>query len=216
MSPNAAISRLSSLLAKYGPKTVIGKSEFKHEREAWIAAVFLLGLRQFDKNEYWLEIETEESTPDVYGYYLDNVDGNNHRLVCNLEITEWEEHSKNIIEVIKNKSRKNYPSDFYLLVYARKPGESIDYDQLYEEINKSKIPFAQIWTIACFSDDNDYHLTQIHPKKLQFEFNLDAAIGDNKSQTCFATFLMRGKGTKARPLGEIFVPLPKLREPNEK
>lgn len=212
MSPNVAINRLKIIIEKYGIGVAIKRNEFRHEREAWIAAVFLLGLRKFDKNEYWLEVETEQSTPDIYGYYIEKIEDKNHRWVCDIEITEREEHGGSIAELIENKSKKSYPRDFYLLIYARKSGELLDYDKIYEAVKRIKIPFSKIFILCCISDDNDYALVEVFPKKYKLEFNLDVAIEGNKDQLAFATFLKRGKGTKPVPLGEIFVPLPEIKK----
>jgi len=212
MSPNVAISRLYLLVNKYGIEEVIKRNAFKREREAWIAASFLLGLRETDQKEYWIEIATKESTPDIYAYSLKIVDGNFHRDVYNIEIAEWEEHGKSLLEIIKNKCKKNYPKFFWLLIYARKPGTVIDYDILFKEIDSfsDKIPFSSIWILANSSDNNDYHLTEVCKIKRQIGFNLDQALIKNKRQNNFATFTKRNTGTEIKHLGDVYVPLPKL------
>ncbi len=211
MSPNVAITRLNFLIKKYGIQTILNKSIFKHEREAWIAGVFLLGLRHADRKEYWLEIETENGTPDIYGYQLREVDGNYHRDVFNIEIVEWETHGGSIVDIIKNKSIKAYPDYFFLLIYARKGGEVIDYNKTCAEITNLRIPFLEIWVLAATSYNNDYHLTRIYRQKFQIRFNLNLAIIGNKEQTSFATFLNRGKGTEIENLGLIYVPYPEIK-----
>jgi len=212
MSPSVAIVRLNYLIEKYGIQKILSKSIFKHEREAWIAAVFLLGLRQQDSKEYWLEIETEQATPDIYGYQLREVEGNYRRDVYNIEITEWEEHGGNIIDIIKNKSKKSYSDYFFLLIYARKGGEIIDYSNIYNEILSFRIPFSEIWILASSSYNQDYHLTRVYKQIFQIRFNLNSAIINNKEQKSFATFLKRGKGTEFKNLGQILVPYPQIDE----
>jgi hypothetical protein len=39
-------------------------SDFKQEREAWTTAAWALGLKEKGEPDSWVEIETEESTPD--------------------------------------------------------------------------------------------------------------------------------------------------------
>lgn len=210
MSPNIAITRLSSLIDKYGIEKILKKSVFKHEREAWVAASFLLGLREVDKREYWIEIETQESTPDIYGYYLDVIKGNFHRRVFNIEIVEWEEHGGDILDIIRNKCKKNYPHDFFLLIYVRRGGEIIRYDDICESIKTISVPFVQIWILAPSSENNDYHLTLIFKNKFQIRFNLNEAIEKNKQQRQFATSLGRGVGTDIKDLGIVYVPFPQI------
>jgi len=212
MSPNVAIIRLNLLIEKYGIKTVVRNGLFRHEREAWIAASFLLGWRENNNEEYWLEIEMEEATPDIHGYTLRPLKRGFHREDYNFEIVEWEEHSKGILDVIKKKCKKCYPNYFLLLVYARKRGELIDYEKVHDEIKNNKVPFLDIWILAASSNSNDYHLTRVYRDKFQICFNLNEALKKVNNQSDYATNLGRGGGTDRKNLGVVYVPLPELKK----
>ncbi|OGZ66580.1 MAG: hypothetical protein A3C58_02655 [Candidatus Staskawiczbacteria bacterium RIFCSPHIGHO2_02_FULL_34_10] len=217
MSPNVVISRLDDLIKKYGLKTVIRKNEFRHEREGWIGGVFLLGLRELGEITYWLEIETEDSTPDVYGSFLDVIETNTGKKgvrenFFSIEIVEWEEHGPSIVDLIKNKCKKHYPNNYFLLVYVRRGGKVLDYEKIVEELKGAKIPFAQIWILVPSSNDHDYHLTKIYKGLFQIAFNLNDAIKKNEKQIKFATNMGKGLATEMENLGEISVPLPELEE----
>ncbi len=215
LSPNQAIDRLRILIEKYGLETVLRKSIFKHEREAWIGGVFLLGLRDADKREWWIEIETEAATPDIYGFFLDTIDvgiskKGIRRNVMNIEIVEWEPHGAGILDLIGDKCKKAYPADYSLLVYVRRGGEVLNYQVIFEELKKVKVPFLQIWILVPSSYDNDYHLSSIYDKFIQIRFNLDRAIEGNKNQIRFATNTGRGLAANPENLGEIEVLLPEI------
>lgn len=210
MSPTFMIDRMALLLEKYSVNIILSNNEFKQEREAWVAAAFLLGLGKIEGSEYWLEINTENDTPDIYAYYLKQINGNNHRDVLPLEIVDFEEHSKTIGSLIERKSRNAYPPYFALIVYARKCGAEIDYDKIFEDAQKIKIPFREIWILSAVSYDDDYCLTLIYPAGLQITFNLYKEFEKHKNQISLATMLKRGKGVDPKPLGTKDVPLPEI------
>jgi hypothetical protein len=210
MSPTFMVDRMTLILNRYGIDTVLSHNNFKQEREAWVAAVFLLGLGSIEGSEYWLEINTENGTPDIYAYYLEQVNGNNHRTDLPLEIVDFEDHNETISALIAQKSKKAYPPYYDLIVYARKGGAEIDYDQIFEDAHGIKIPFREIWILSTVTYENDYHLTMVYPYKFQIPFNLNGEYDKHRSQSQLATFLKRGTGTEPHFLGIKEVPLPEI------
>jgi hypothetical protein len=210
ISPNFMVDRMTLLLEKHSIDTVLSKSQFKQEREGWVAAAFLLGLGSIEGSEYWLEINSENDTPDVYAYYLRHVDGNNHRDILPIEVVDFEEHSENITSLITQKSQKEYPPYFALVVYARKGGAEIDYDAIAENAQKIRIPFREIWILSAISYEDDYRLTMVYPFKLQIPFNLHQEYERHKNQIPLATQLKRGKGTEPTFLGIKEIPFPEI------
>jgi DNA-directed RNA polymerase subunit RPC12/RpoP len=75
MSPTIVITRFKSLVEKYGKNKAISDNKFKHEREAWVSAVWALGLNSVSNKEYWIEVETKDNTPDAYVIYFDTITG---------------------------------------------------------------------------------------------------------------------------------------------
>ncbi len=122
MSPEFVVARFEKIIGTYGFEEA-KKGRFKREREAWISAVWALGLRETMKRiEYWIEIETLDQTPDCKVQFFDTTKGYNHRMILNLEIVEWEEHQDDVMNVIRAKCLKAYPDYFYLIVLARNGG----------------------------------------------------------------------------------------------
>lgn len=209
MSPNIVVSRFESIVKKCGAKAAVRSSRFQREREAWITGVFILGLRQDTGLEYWVEVETIDSTPDTYGYFIEQINDNNYRRVLNFEVTEWEDHVDSLEEIIKNKTRKAYPNYFILLVYGWKPGATVNLEKEFVNLQKSSdIPFSEIWLVVATGPPKNYQLTKLYPSRGRIRFNLDNALEGNRKQPEFGKFLKRGTGTVRTPLGKIYFPLP--------
>lgn len=101
----------------------------------------MLGLKENDGKEYWLEIEIEDSTPDVYGSFLDMIETNAGKKAIrenffSIEIVELEKHTINIVKLIKDKCHKSYSTDYFLLAHVRKGGEILEYEKIYKKIEK--------------------------------------------------------------------------------
>ncbi len=207
LSPSVAVERFNQLVEKYGVENAVSDDRFKPEREAWVMAMFLFGLRKITRQEFWLELETVDSTPDAYGYYLEEVDGKNYRRIMSVEITEFEEHSEDIFSVIKNKINRAYPTHYILLVYARKAGV-IKPSEVFEKIQKTTIPFAEIWILSAVDSEDKFQITKIFPDFDQTNFSLKSSLENNKSQGPFAKSDGRSSQPGKRNLGTIFFPLP--------
>jgi hypothetical protein len=135
MSPNIVIRRFETVMGKHGYLGALS-GRVKQEREAWITAVWALGLREITKKQYWIEIETRDQTPDCKVHSLDQSSGCNHILTHNVEVVECDSHRPDISDVITQKCKKAYPSYFVLLVFARN-GKEIMVDELLQHIQNS-------------------------------------------------------------------------------
>lgn len=207
MSPDTIILRLEGLLKKYDYSFVLKSNKFKHEREAWVSAVWALGITHEINTEIWIEIETTEETPDTYVFYFDVIDNRNYKRVFNIEVADWEEHTDDLLNIIKNKSKKNYPDYFILLIYARNPKKKINSEEIYSKLKKIKIPFSEIWILTCTGND-DYVIQRLYPQKSEIPFNVKSLRDRFKNQISFAKFLKRGRGTDLENLGNFYLPLP--------
>src|SRR4051812_23860334 len=77
MSPEYVVKRFERIIGTYGFEGAT-QGRFKREREAWISAVWALGLREtMQPLEYWIEIETREPTPDCKVQFFDTSKGYN-------------------------------------------------------------------------------------------------------------------------------------------
>ena len=205
MSPSIAIRRFEAVIGKYGmDRATAGR--LKQEREAWIAAVWSLGLRQLTGKEYWIELETSELTPDAKVHFIDQASGYNKIMTHNLEIVEWDEHRTNVAEVVEQKCQKAYPPYFSLVVLARN-GQNIEIESLQEHIASLTIPFSEMWILGRRSGFS-YASFMLHPITKLIEFDLAESLRAAAGQRDFMKRQKRGKSTEFQHLGLTYLPLP--------
>jgi hypothetical protein len=94
--------------------------DLKKSGKLWTTAMLALALSKLSDEEYWVEIETFERTPDTRLHYINQSSGHNVIQTRNIENVDWEENVDDIMEVIGKKCRRAYPGD-YLLVVSRTP-----------------------------------------------------------------------------------------------
>ena len=204
MSPNIAIQRFTSAVQKYGYEQALTRRA-RQEREAWIAAVWALCMRQETGREYWVEVETQELTPDCKVHYIDQSRGGNQCFTHNLEIVEWDHHRDDVMEVVRQKCARAYPAFFTLVVLARN-GTKIDLP--LKGLESLKVPFCEMWFLGRESPDTTtYRAFLFHPREKLMEFDLFDAMRKNSSQINFLTRTGRGRETEFTNLGQIYLPL---------
>ena len=76
---------MQKIIETHGTRDAESSGRFKKEREAWTPAVWALGLTQIDGREHWVEIETEDNTPDTKVHRLDQSKGHNKIETYNVE-----------------------------------------------------------------------------------------------------------------------------------
>lgn len=206
MSPNKAIRRFETVIVKHGYEQAM-KGGVKQEREAWISAVWALGLREITGREYWIEIETRDQTPDCKVRYVDSSPGYNLRGTINVEIVEWEQHKPDVMDVITPKCAKAYPRHFTLLVFARN-GKPIG-THAAQQLKSLTVPFKEIWVLGRASvEDAKYRMFMLHPGSRGVDFDLSDVLQKNNSQAEFAQFEKRSKRTEMTDRGMIHLPIP--------
>lgn len=207
MSPSIVIRRFETVLRSRG-LAVATRGRRKKEREAWITAVWAVGLREVTAREYWVEIETIEPTPDCKVHFIDRSAGYNHRLTHNVEVVEWDEHRAEVLDVIKQKCSRAYPTYFFLLVLARS-GKGINMAELSAEIGQISVPFGEIWVLGRLSGlSSRYAIFMVHPSQKLVEFDLAEAL---KKDTRVVDFLRpqgRSKSAEFEDLGLLYLPIP--------
>src|ERR1700694_2790594 len=128
MSPYVAVTRMKVTNETHGTDAARTHGRFKKEREAWTTGMFALALAKLLHQEFWVEIETIENTPDTKLRHIDQRKGHNTIETRNIEIVDWDEHVDHITKVIRKKCQRAYPPDYFLLVHARS-GKRLDFDQ---------------------------------------------------------------------------------------
>jgi hypothetical protein len=148
MSPSTAIARMRTISETYGNERARTERRFQKEREAWATAVFALALSKLKREEWWVEIETRERTPDTKLHHIEQSSGHNVIQTRSIEVVDWEEHVANIMEVIGKKCQLAYPGDFILVVNARHGGKELYVDQIAEAMKKMPSPFLEVWLVG--------------------------------------------------------------------
>jgi hypothetical protein len=202
------IYRMKKIFETYGNVEAVSDRRFKHEREAWAAAAWALGLREIEERDYWVEIETEDNTPDTKIHRLDQSTGNNIVGTYNIEVVDWEEHVDDLMQVIRQKCERAYPADFGLLVLGRS-GKEWDPNAVMEAIRGLRVPFAQIWIVGRPLQDQDkVWMVRLFPEGADVLFDLSDAVKRSEKQPQITRREQRGTGTEFRVLGDIYFPIP--------
>ncbi len=197
-SPSFVIQRLDDI-AQSDP-VFITTPELQGEREAWIAAVFLLGIGTTTKKSYWLRIVSDDVVPDInafskklitrkgkQGYLRENLD---------IEVFEYESHQTvGLFDAIKNKLKnKSYPDHYILVCYIHnRAGEAIHLEEVFEQIQSMK-PNVEIWIVSSVISttvQNAYIVAKMYPNRFQVIFDYKAE-SERKRQKKFLKDMGRG------------------------
>lgn len=210
MSPSFVIDRLQGLITKHGPEAVMTRAVFKAEREAWVGAVFFLGIMSVENKEYWIAINSEDTTPDVFGIAFEPIPKGINREVYHIEIFVWGPHSKNsLIEAIKAKLDKGYPEYFILLCYIYgHAGEKANLKDLHQQIAALNPKVVQVYLVGSQQHPiHDYKIMMIHGGAMNINFTLSEQYRLKHGQKEIIKY-WRGKGTEFIPMGTMEIPLP--------
>jgi hypothetical protein len=206
MSPHFVISRMKLLIEKYGYQDATTNGRFKKEREAWTSGMYALGLSEMQNRQWWVEIETEEQTPDTRVHYMDQSSGRNCIQTQSIEVVDWEEHVDDAVKVIKQKCQRAYPSHFCLLVLARN-GKNLDVEVLTQEVLGKRVPFGEIWVIGCLSEGL-MTMVRIVPSAFRLDFETVRSLQRLRGRPDVMQKLQRGTSAEVQDLGSVYLPLP--------
>jgi hypothetical protein len=202
------IYRMKKIFETYGNVEAVADRRFKHEREAWAAAAWALGLREMEERDYWVEIETEDNTPDARVHRLDQSSGNNVEETYKIEVVDWEEHVDDLMQVIRQKCERAYPADFGLLVLGRS-GKKCDPNAVMQAIQAIHVPFAEIWIVGRpLQDQAKVRMVRLSPEGADVQFDLSDAVKRSEKQPQIMRREQRGTGTEFHSLGDIYFPIP--------
>ena len=207
MSPYIAIRRMATISETFGIDRARTDGRFKKEREAWTTGVFALALSRLNGEQWWIEIETIDSTPDTKLRQLDQSSGNNVIQTRNIEVVDWEENVDDIMVVIRKKCKRAYPEHYLLLVNARNSGKVLDFDRVIREMRGIASPFLEVWVIA-FVGPADMKVVRVAPAAVSIDLKIRTELEKAKGQAPFIQRGKRGTGTEIRDLGPAFLPIP--------
>lgn len=206
MSPHFVLSRMKLLIEKYGYPDATTNGRFKKEREAWTSAIYALGLSEMQHRKWWVEIETEEQTPDTRVHHMDQSSGRNCIQTQSIEVVDWEEHVDDASTVIKQKCQRAYPAHFCLLVLARN-GKNLDVETLIQDVLSEGVPFGEIWIIGCLSEGL-MTIVRIFPSTFRLDFETMRSLEKLRGQHDVMRKRQRGTSTEVQELGFAYLPLP--------
>lgn len=209
MSPKFAMERFGRVVGRHGwIRAMTGR--FKKEREAYIAAVWAYGVqRTTGWPEYWVEIVTEEQTPDCKVIFLDTSAGYNNRKIMNVEIVEWDEHRESMLELIEQKCAKAYPPYFFLVVFVRNDKET-PMEDILQKVRSLKVPFSEIWILGRLSADTAaYKMLLVHPEPMKIvDFDALESQRRNAGQGQLLYPEGRSRSMERTNRGSIYLPIP--------
>jgi hypothetical protein len=207
MSPAIAIIRMKTISETFGAEAARAGGRFKKEREAWATAVLALALSKLDGHDWWVEIETVENTPDTRLRRVESTSGHNVIQTRSIEVVDWEENVNDIMEVIRKKCERAYPSNYFLLVHARNVGKVLHFDRVVVELTKIRSPFFEVWVIASVGHDQMIAV-RVAPGTLRVDLKLAAELALRSKQSAFLKKGMRGMVPGFQELGPSFLPIP--------
>lgn len=158
--------------------------------------------------EYWIEIETEDSTPDTKVHRLDQSGGHNKIETYNVEVVDWKQHVDDPIQIVQRKCARAYPPYFWLVILGRS-GKVIDPNTVIEAIHGARVPFVEIWIVGrALEDRNRMQMVRLFPGRADVVFDLSDALRRSDKQKDVMRPGKRGTGTEIYSLSDVYLPIP--------
>jgi hypothetical protein len=193
MSPFIVIRRMVTIRETYGVEVASTDGRLKKEREAFTTGLLALGILRLTGEQWWVEIETKDNTPDTKLKRLDQSSGNNVVQTRPVEVVDWEENVDDVMEVIRKKCGRAYPADYLLAVNARHVGKVLEPERIVKEMKSIRSPFLEVWVIA-FAGPDEVRVMRVSPGDLGTDLKLAAELEKASQQPPFMTPRMRGTG----------------------
>jgi len=221
-SPAKSIRRMENIISRDGQTAAIVEDVFKPVREAWAAAVFLLGYSQLTNKQYWLrENPQKNEAPDIFAISpvapLQNEMGVK-REILEIEVCDYGEHSGvGVVEHIKAKLKgKAYNKFTFLLCYVHKNG-SIRLIDIINGLKGIKTSVREIWLLFHPGGGvgGGFVITRVYLNDpsvgipLRYEGNY-SSLSKIPQQEMIQTFRGSGRRVEFTHLGMAYVPLPRL------
>jgi hypothetical protein len=207
LSPFIAIRRMATISETYGKEVARSDGRFKREREAWTTAALALALAKLTGVQWWIEIETVESTPDTRLRRIDQSSGDNVIQTYCVEVVDWETNVDDIMDVIQKKCERAYPFHYLLVVHARHVGKVLDLDRVIEQMKAVHSPFLEVWVVGAIAPDQ-LRVVRVAPSGPIIDLSVREEMERASKQPAFLRRGNRGTGTDFRHLGPTFLPIP--------
>lgn len=182
VNPITAIKLFAKTYLSVGDD-ILNDSKYKVTREAWIAAMFLVGISKETNSEWWLTSVTDKSgSPDFNCYtFLRNIQKQTtDRPQMKVEVFEWRNEQKedNFIEALKNiKLNKIVDPQITLVCYIRRNSVIPSANDLNSVLKKISPRVKDIWYLGDVSSDaKEWRLTQIFPNTMAIDLDFDEIL----------------------------------------
>ena len=196
----AVLRMFDNAVQDIGASQLLENRDYSVTREAWIAAVYLAGLRVITEKPWWLAVNTvENSEEDIIGYTFTQVDEKRTKKEkLPIQVFERTENSPgDVFQSIKRKLEHTDLTDCSLVCYVKRP-EFIKLDVLSESlasINPNP-RVRDIWLIATRAGDGrKMSIVKLYPdfSGRTLVIDLDA---EHQDQTSEKTFLYPFRGVR--------------------
>ncbi|MBI2909297.1 MAG: hypothetical protein HYX92_16755 [Chloroflexi bacterium] len=190
MSPCLAIKRFAGLRAKYGETAVKTRGDLQQDREAWVTAVFLLGVGKRTAGHYWLR-SSQADPPDTLAVtFLQGQRGVEQQLY-HIEVFEYEEHrTLSLTDAIKEKlDAKVYPDYYHVVGYVHgRRGQEFNVKEAADTVKVFAPKVASIWILfsTAGAASASYALASVFPEPDLIRFDYEEEC-DKTSQADFLT-----------------------------
>jgi hypothetical protein len=185
MSPRKTIERWTRIIQRCHINAVKNGNNYRLEKEALDAGIFLFGIESLYGGEYWLR-NAEDTTVDNDIQVIKRQ--HNASPLCiedsySLQITQFESHHRKIGEVVRSKQKPGYdPGNIELVIVGRnKLGYTFLPKDLFDEVKKENPKYKTVWFfINDANDETLYHLIQLHPNQIQKNYYIQKSINNAK------------------------------------
>lgn len=181
-------------------ETLFTDRKYRVTREAWIASMFLLALKNQSDEEWFFKPETVSGSPDFYCYTFlhDKKRGGSIKPEIKLEVFEWrkEEIEKDFIEALKKiKLNKIVDPQLTIVCYIRRNEVISPAVGLNKILKKVGPKVKDIWYVGDVTPDSKiWRITQIFPNTLAIDIDYDQVLSTKEKHSFIHSY--RGKSDK--------------------
>jgi len=197
VNPYTAIRLFARTYLAFGEE-VLKDRKFKVTREAWIAAMYLLGRSKSDNKDWWLAPVTDKSgSPDFYCYSFVRNKSDEHtvRERIKLEVFEWRKEEKvdNLLEALKRiKLDKIIDPEITIVCYIRRDFAVPPAVELKNQIEKFSVKVKDVWYLGNIDPEGKmWRVTQLYPNNMAVDLNYDEILATKESYSFLHAY--RGK-----------------------
>lgn len=210
LSPCHQFDRLRALRERYGDREVLTGLRFQQEREAWVAAAFLMGYGELTGRFWWLTI-CPAITPGIIAISPRRGERGWVAERLSFAVLEYEDHAPlaGVAAAISGTLRDwTLPANDRLVCHVRhRAGEVLDTGAVAAQLARMDLPATEIWLVGSVESDqsDDYVVSRLRPEPWERRLS----YLQHCSETPQLAILDTGQGSsEALPHGFMEIALP--------